>query len=140
MPIPIHATQARLIIDGVVYELHDVHVRQDDSIELDRVTYDGGRTIGRTRGRVSSRVVIEAEVMPTRTNIVSEDRVAEIFGVRRREPDQSGLTETDQLLIGTAFQRLMLAEATEREIAKRTPQKTEPRSALDRLLDDQELC
>jgi len=141
MPIPIHANQARLIIDGVTYELRDVHAHEAETISRERVTADGGRTIGFTRGRVSTRITIEAEVLPTRTNIVSEDRVAEIFGVRRREPDQAGLTETDQLLIGTAFQQLMLAEATERVIAKRTALEAEPKSALDRLLDDScELC
>jgi len=132
MPLPIRANQARLTIDGRTYELRDVHARQDDSIELDRVTrYDGGRTMARTVGRLTSRVVIEAEVIPEPAIGRTSDEVSYEVTQRITYADPQPLTGLDRLT----------ERVTEFIEAKKTaPQKPAPRSRWDRLLDDHPIC
>jgi hypothetical protein len=163
MPIPIEAAQASLTINGVVYEMRDVHVRQDDSIELDRVTYDGGRTLGRARGRITSRVVIEAEVFPE--PITTLDPRLSPADIDQLFLERVGLTRHQAGLTG---QRRMLEQATQAAINEpivhcyhgidsgtcdacvelrsrlasdekpQPPPGPEPRSVWDRLIDESE--
>jgi len=158
MPIPISAAQASLIIDGVVYVLRDVSAHTADTIELDRMTsYDGGRTLGRTRGVVSSRVVIEAEVMPEPTrNAIDEchhgieaDRCAacDSDGDLRSRIARTGRTDAEMRDVAFAVDGQLDALTAKYGVKRWKPTATpkpppapEPKSVWDRLLDERELC
>jgi hypothetical protein len=156
MPIPIEAAHAELVINGVVYELRDVSVMQGSSIELDRMTYDGGRTIRQTRGRITSRVVIEAEVFPEPLTTLDprlstaelDQRFLERVGWTRNQAGLTGQRQVLQEAIRAALNDPSMAAVIQQgaeslradiiEAAKKPqpPPAPEPRSVWDRLIGE----
>lgn len=152
-----HYRTARLTLDGGrTYALTDVSVEESYSAEFDMVTGGDGRMIGRALGASRTRLVIEAEAIPT---TVTVEPVRVTFSTQDPIPDQELRERIRETIFhpptlearGEALTRLAELYGVTREPALKTPITATPKpsaeadkrplkSAIDRLLEDAPLC